>query len=1705
MVTRATRCLRFGIASILAMAPWSAGGSEGPATPKGDAGPVSFDKQVRPIFQANCQGCHQPAKAGGGYVMTAFDRLLAGGESHEAAVVPGKVDAGSLLDQVATKDGKAEMPKGKPPLSGPEVDLIRRWIAQGARDDTPDAARLRYDRDHPPVYLRPPVITAIDYSPDGKLLAVGGFHEVLLWKADGSEPVARLIGLSERIESVRFSPDGKRLAVTGGLPARMGEVQVWDVEARKLTLSVPITADTVYGASWSPDGSKVALGCGDNSVRAVDASTGEQVLFMGSHNDWALETAFSVDGSHLISVGRDMTAKLTEVGTQRFVDNITSITPGALKGGLASVARDPKRDEILIGGADGVPKLYRIFRETARKIGDDANLIAAFSAMPGRIFSVAESADGRRFAAGSSLDRRGQVDIYADEFEPDSAPDPIKAILAKAGTARSDAERSALDKHRQGAIKRLAAVPIPSGAVYAVALRPDGEAVAVGGSDGLIRLIDPKAGAITKEFCPAPIGGTAPARSAPAVAASAAPGAASEADPLPKGSMIASLDVWPASIELVDRASYAQLVVTARDASGEPIDATRLVEVSGGSGLVEVSKSGLVRPMGDGRGTLRLALGGHSLEVPVRVAGTAEPARADYVRDVTPILSRLGCNGGTCHGSAQGKNGFKLSLRGYDPLFDVRALTDDHGSRRVNLASPDDSLMLLKTTGAVPHVGGSLMRPGEPYHEVLRTWIADGARLDPASAKVAKLEVYPADPVVQKIGAKQQLRVVATFASGEARDVTREAFLESGNNEVAVADRGALMTALRRGEAPILVRYEGAYAASTLTVMGDRSGFAWEQPPSYNRIDDLAADKWRRMKIRPSAPCDDAEFLRRASLDLAGLPPTIEEVRAFAADPRDSRAKREAAVDRLIGSPEFVDYWTNKWADLLLVNRKFLDVEGAAGFRTWIKNQVEANRPYDRFVRAILTANGSNRENPASAYFKILREPTAIMENTTQLFLAVRYNCNKCHDHPFERWTQDQYYETAAYFARVGLKDDPASSGRKVGGSAVESPQALYEEVYEKGDGEVLHDRTKQVAPPKFPFPVAHPAPEAPDRREDLAAWVTSKDNPYFARSYVNRLWGYLFGVGIIEPIDDIRAGNPPTNPELLDYLAREFVESGFDARHVMRLICKSRTYQLSIAPNEWNGDDKINFSHATARRLPAEVLLDAVYRATGSSSKFPGVPAGTRAAALPDSGVELPSGFLSTFGRPVRESACECERSSGLQLGPVMALVSGPTLGDAIADAENELARLVAREVDDAKLVEELFLRILNRPATPAEVATCLADLKAIDDDQKGLAESTLDREAEVARLLPKLEEERTLAIDSARQALESYEREAAPRVAEAEQQRLARIAAAEADLSAHEASQADRIAAWEKTQTPITRWRPLMPASVADVNGATFQALPDASVLVSGKLEGGETTFVAETDLPSITGLRLEVLVDDSLPAKGPGRAGNGNFVINEIKVTAAPKGDPKLAKAVPLTRPMADFSQAGFDVKNAVDGSPNPNKGWAVSGGIGRGHWATFEAGAPVGFPGGTVLTVKLTHRYPDGKHMPGKFRISATPVAGSIGLDLSEELRGVIATAPEVRTQAQRDALVAHHRSTDAELAKKTAALAMARAPLPVEPRLTELRNQLASASRPVPPDARLVQLKRDLEMGSKQVATRRLTAAQDIAWALINSPSFLFNH
>jgi WD40 repeat protein/mono/diheme cytochrome c family protein len=441
------------------------------AEPPAAEGQVSFFGKVLPILrQSNCTGCHQPAKRGGEYVMTDFATLLKGGESGSAAVMPGHPEKSYLIELITPQDGKAEMPKDAPPLTAAQIATITKWIEQGAKDDTPASNRPQYDSTHPPVYQAAPVLKSVEYSPQGDLLAIGGYHEVLLHKADGSSVVARLVGQSERIESARFSPDGKFLAISGGSPGRFGELQIWDVEKRELTLSLMIGFDTLYGASWAPSGKMVAVGCPDNTIRAFDPVTGKQVLFSGAHSDWVLDTTFSVKSDHLITVSRDMSMKLIDVKTERFIDNITSITPGALKGGLLAIDRHPTKDELLCGGSDGAPKIFKMVRTEARKIGDNANLLREFAALPGRVFSVAYSHDGTRIAAGSSSDGVGEVRVY------------------------NTADGAQIWK-----------VAIPEGGMFSLDFSPDGKTVACGGFDGDVRLLSAENGNLIKRFTPVEI------------------------------------------------------------------------------------------------------------------------------------------------------------------------------------------------------------------------------------------------------------------------------------------------------------------------------------------------------------------------------------------------------------------------------------------------------------------------------------------------------------------------------------------------------------------------------------------------------------------------------------------------------------------------------------------------------------------------------------------------------------------------------------------------------------------------------------------------------------------------------------------------------------------------------------------------------------------------------------------------------------------------------------------------------------------------------------------------------------------------------------------------------------------------------------------------------------------------------------------------
>lgn len=1693
-----------------------------PGAEKSDALPttVSYYEHIRPVFQAKCQGCHQPSKAKSDYIMTEVTALIKGGEDGPA-IVPGKPDQSHLLELVVAAPGEEspEMPPKDEPLTGYELSLVRKWVEQGAKDDTPANARQRYTMANPPRYAVPPVVISLDYSPDGSLLAIAGFHEVLLHKADGSGLVKRLVGLSERIQSVRFSPDGKKLAVAGGLPGRMGEIQVWNLEKTELSLSKIVGFDTAYGANWSPDGKLISFGLPDNTVRAIQASDGKQVLFMGSHNDWVLDTDWSVKGDYLFSVGRDMTAKLTETATERFIDNLTSITPGALNGGLTTIERHPKFDHILVGGSDGVPQIYRSKRETARKIGDNANLIRKYPAMKGRIWDAAFAPDGKTFVAVSSLDGTGQVHLFQSEYDATITPE-LKTLFETVRRAPDgvDKEDPALEEFfTRGAVK-LKGIDTAA-AMFSVAFSPDGGTIAASGADGLIHLLDAKTLANKKSFSPIAIDATLPvAKPDPALTDRKKAKHHETKGALPDGRTVTAISLSPTTLAFDSASRYAQVLATATLDDGTTADVTGFVKWTTSGPAATISDRGVLRPASVGTGHLTASLGDKSATAPVNF--TPSPVtKPDFVQDVGPVITRLGCNQGTCHGAKDGKAGFKLSLRGYDPIFDVRGFADDHSARRVNFASPDDSLMLLKATGAVPHEAGMLTDHGSRYYHVIRDWIASGAKLDPKAAKVASIELFPKNPVIQNLGGRQQFRVVARYTDGKTRDVTLESFVESGNTEVAEHDEFGLLHTVRRGEAPILARFEGAYAATILTVMGDRKDFTWETPETWGEIDKLVAAKWERMKLKPSALCTDEEFIRRIHLDLTGLPPSSDRVRSFIADDRPTRVKRDALIDELLKTPEYTDYWTNKWSDMLQVNSKFLGGEGTQLYRDWIRKQIEANTPYDQFAYQILTASGSNKENPAASYYKILREPTEIVENTTHLFLATRFNCNKCHDHPFERWTQDQYYETAAYFAQVGLdRDGKNAPNQNIGGSAVEGAKPLYEIISDKSVGEMKHERTGVVAAPEFPYPadlakVAFTHPDKPTRREQFAAWVVSSDNPYFASSYANRVWGYLLGTGIIEPLDDIRAGNPPSNPKLLEYLAAQFVKAGFDIRALTAEICKSRTYQLSISPNEWNGDDEVNFSHAKARRLPAEVLYDAVHFATGTTPDIPGAGRGIRASQLPDAKLDLKSGFLANLGRPVRESSCECERSSDLQMSAIMAFLSGPAIADAIGAGDSGLAKLVATQAEDRKLIEEIYYRILSRAPNPAETNAALSLIKEIESDHQIITAKLAKAEADWVPVKSQREVARYQTIARASAELAAYQPEAAKKKAEAETAQKNRIAAANKALADYDAAIAAKVTEWEKSLTLAsfwTHWTPLAPdtASANPQSGIALSIEPDGSLIAKGPTKNVVyTVTVPIKTAVTLTGLQLEALPDERLPGYGPGINGNGNFVVSEFAAGyVAAGGNPKKPMPLKFTDAKTDFIQDGFDVKNSINGNATADdRGWAAGGNEHQPNWARFQWDKPlvVDAKGGT-LTLTIRCQYSSGDYPLGRFRVWATNSASPLDAGLPSDIAALLQTEPAKRNNAQTTALTTfyQHRSKDRNL------LAFKqfkeKIPLPGDPKLAGLQAAVKAAELPIKEDPKLLELRQSMDFSTRQSANRRLTAAQDLAWALVNSPSFLFN-
>jgi hypothetical protein len=762
--------------------------------------------------------------------------------------------------------------------------------------------------------------------------------------------------------------------------------------------------------------------------------------------------------------------------------------------------------------------------------------------------------------------------------------------------------------------------------------------------------------------------------------------------------------IAPADAALLGRRATRQLIATATYADGTVRDLTRGLEWSSlDPAVAVVSPKGQVVPRSNGTATIVARRGSVEVRTTVKVERMDQPAPVSFRRDVIPAFSQAGCNMGACHGTPTGKGGFKLSLRGYLPDQDFFTLSREAGGRRINPLAAETSLILRKPLGTLPHEGGLRLARNTKTYEFLHDWIAEGAKDDPAAPAVARLEILPGSRVLNAPARTQQVVVLGHLADGTVRDLTPICYYDSSNPEVAAVDADGYVTFKARGEVAVIAHYLDLVANVRLTHLVEVPGFRAVEVPQDNVIDRAVFAKLNRMRISPSEPCTDAEFIRRAYLDAIGVLPTPEEVEAFVADPSPDRRAR--VVDLLLGRPEYYDFWTLKFADILRANGRLIQAKGSYVFTRWIKEQLERNTPMDRFVRELLTADGPAFKNPAANYYRISRDPENSVETTAQLFLGVRIQCAKCHNHPFERWTQDDYYGFAAFFARVKQKK----------GTLPED-----EVIYTASQGDVRQPRTGQVMKPKaLGGPVFDDAKVA-DRRESLAVWLTDPDNPFFAKSLVNRVWYHLVGRGVVEPVDDFRDSNPPSNDDLLDGLTAEFVAVGFDLKALIRSILLSRTYQLSARTNELNADDALYFSHAFTKLLPAEVLLDAISTVTGTVTTFDGMPKGSRATQLADGKMENP--FLKTFGRPARELACECERESDSNLSQALQLIGGATVNGKLRDDKGRMARLAASPRTPEEITRELYLVALAREPNATEMTAAVKHLASAKDRRQAV-----------------------------------------------------------------------------------------------------------------------------------------------------------------------------------------------------------------------------------------------------------------------------------------------------------------------------------------------------------------------------------------------
>jgi len=755
---------------------------------------------------------------------------------------------------------------------------------------------------------------------------------------------------------------------------------------------------------------------------------------------------------------------------------------------------------------------------------------------------------------------------------------------------------------------------------------------------------------------------------------------------------LASIAVYPTSVTLETKRDFHKLIILATDKNAVTRDVTASVKLALADAALARLEDTTLFPLRDGQTSVKITFRGKELTVPLTVKGAQEDRRISFQQDVVPVFTASGCNTGSCHGSARGQDGFMISLFGYDPKGDYHRVTRELAGRRLNLALPEDSLLLTKAVGTVPHTGGKLFEKDHPYYATLLEWIKDGAQYDPDDVALpVKIEVEPKQMLLEGSGKKIPLTVKATYSDGTDRDVsTLSSYTSSNDNSIAIDESSGLATSKAQGEGFLMARFHTFTEGSQAIIIPSGLKYTRQKLPEFNYIDKHVHEKLHKLRIIPSEVCTDEIFIRRVYLDIVGLLPNEDELKSFLADTNPK--KRETLVDQLLERKDFTEIWVMKWAELLQIrttgnNGNDVTYKSALLWYEWLRGQIAANRPFNEIVRDLLSATGGSYDSPATNFFKAERDIKKLTENVAQVFMGTRIQCAQCHNHPFDRWTMDDYYGFASFFTGVKRKrgEDPTDF------------------IVFDGGGEIKNPVTNQNAPPTFLGGGLAELKKGETRRESMAEWLTKPGNPWFANNVANVMWSHFFGIGIVDPVDDVRISNPATNPELLEALGKKFTEYNFDMKKLVRDICTSRTYQLSTQANDTNANDLTNFSKSRIRRLRAEVLLDTLAQVTDTPNKFRGLPIGARAVNIADGNTS--TYFLTTFGRATRKTVCSCEVKMEPNLSQALHLLNGDSVTNRITRGKI-INKMMDEKLPPVEIIKSLYRRTVTRNPTESELS---------------------------------------------------------------------------------------------------------------------------------------------------------------------------------------------------------------------------------------------------------------------------------------------------------------------------------------------------------------------------------------------------------------